>query len=161
MRGIAALAGAALLATACASATGGQPPPTSAPVPSAHAAAALYLAIARPANRHLDHDFDALKDDSRDNLQGATAALRDAAATERLFDRKLLRIALPPDVETVARVLVAANESRARLTDAAARSASLAALRRYQPRLTAANGPVEQAVRVIRSQLDLPPPSTS
>jgi hypothetical protein len=31
----------------------------------------------------------------------------------------------------------------------------------YEPRLTAANAPVEQAVRIIRRQLGLPPPETS
>ena len=51
-----------------------------------------------------------------------------------------------------------ANEARARLTTAAAASTSLSQLHRYEPRLTAANQPVEEAVRVIRSQLGLPPP---
>ena len=63
--------------------------------------------------------------------------------------------------ETVARLLVTANEARARLTTAAAASTSLSQLHRYEPRLTAANQPVEEAVRVIRSQLGLPPPETS
>jgi hypothetical protein len=56
---------------------------------------------------------------------------------------------------------VIANESRARLSDRAAASASLAALHRYLPLLTAANAPVEDAVRVIRAELGLPPPQTS
>jgi hypothetical protein len=38
---------------------------------------------------------------------------------------------------------------------------SLRQLNGYQPRLDAANEPVEQAVTVIRSQLGLPPPDTS
>ena len=63
--------------------------------------------------------------------------------------------------ETVARLLVTTNEARARLTTAAAASTSLSQLHRYEPRLTAANQPVEEAVRVIRSQLGLPPPETS
>jgi hypothetical protein len=37
----------------------------------------------------------------------------------------------------------------------------LSQLHGYQPRLTAANKPVEDAVRVIRRQLGLPPPETS
>jgi hypothetical protein len=178
---VAVAAGAALLVTACSSAPG-QPAPTApvtstapaTPVPATSAppsgssatpadvrtAAARYLAIARPANRRLDHDFDGLEDASHDDLGSARAFLRDAAATERHFDRQLLRLTLPPDVEAVARLLVAANQSRARLTDAAARSTSLAQVRRYRHRLTAANAPVEDAVRVIRSQLNLPPPST-
>ena len=51
-----------------------------------------------------------------------------------------------------------ANEARARLTATAAASTSLSKLHGYEPRLTAANAPVEEAVRVIRSQLRLPPP---
>jgi len=30
----------------------------------------------------------------------------------------------------------------------------------FQPRLDATNGPVEEAVQVIRDQVDLPPPET-
>jgi hypothetical protein len=123
-------------------------------------AARSYLAIARPANRRLETDFDGL-DDHRNDLAAAKADLRDAAATERRFDRRLLALGLPAATETVARLLVTANEARARLTTAAAASTSLGQLHRYEPRLTAANTPVEEAVRVIRSQLGLPPPETS
>jgi hypothetical protein len=42
-----------------------------------------------------------------------------------------------------------------------ATATSLHQLRGYQPRLDAANEPVEAAVRVIRRQLGLPPPDTS
>ena len=165
------LAGAALLAAGCGGA--GQPAATSS-APASHAApsapalspaqrktaARSYLAIALPANRRLDADFDGL-DDNHNNLAAAEAALRDAAATERQFDRRLLALRLPAATETVARLLVTANEARARLTTAAAASTSLSQLHKYEPRLTAANRPVEEAVRVIRSQLDLPPPETS
>jgi hypothetical protein len=123
-------------------------------------AAHSYLAIARPANRRLETDFDGL-DDHRNDLAAAKADLRDAAATERQFDRRLLALKLPAATETVARLLVTANEARARLTTAAAASTSLSQLHRYEPRLTAANASVEEAVRVIRSQLGLPPPETS
>jgi len=162
---------AALLATGCASAGGPATTPAQ-PSQAALAAQALspaqrravarsYLAIARPANRRLNADFDGLEYDDRHDLAAAKADLRDAAATERLFDRRLLALNLPPPTETVARLLVAANQARIRLTVAAAASTLLSQLRRYEPRLTAANGPVEQAARVIRSQLDLPPPETS
>ena len=123
-------------------------------------AARSYLAIALPANRRLDTDFDGLKD-HRGDLTAARADLRDAAATEREFDRRLLALKLPPATAAVARQLVTVNEARARLTTAAAASTSLSQLHRYQPRLTAANEPVEDAVRVIRRQLGLPPPETS
>jgi len=162
---------AALLAAGCAG--DGQPAATpSAPASPAapavqtlspaqrKAAARSYLAIARPANRRLETDFDGL-DNHRGNLAAAQADLRDAAATERQFDRRLLALNLPAPTETAARLLVTANEARARLTTAAAASTSLSQLHRYEPRLTAANRPVEDAVRVIRSQLGLPPPETS
>ena len=163
------LAGAALLAAGCSSAGG---PAAAAPASQAaragqaispaqqEAAARSYLAIARPANRRLETDFDGL-DDHRNDLAAAEADLRDAAVTERRFDRRLLALRLPAATETVARLLVTANEARARLTTAAAASTSLNQLHRYEPRLTAANTPVEEAVRVIRSQLGLPPPETS
>jgi hypothetical protein len=125
-------------------------------------AAARYLAIALPANRRLNHDFDeGLDGADRHDLTAARADLRDAAATERRFDRQLLRLRLAPATEAMARILVTANESRARLTDAAARSATLAGLHAFEPRLDAANRPVEDAVKVIRSELGLPPPQTS
>jgi len=163
------LAGAALLAAGCAGP--GRPASAAPGSPAAPAAQTLspaqrktaarsYLAIALPANRRLETDFDGV-DDNHSNLAGAEAALRDAAATERQFDRRLLALRLPAAAETVARLLVTANEARARLTMAAAASTSLSQLHRYQPRLTAANRPVEDAVRVIRSQLGLPPPETS
>jgi len=165
------LAGAALLASGCAGvghAAAGPSAPASHAAPAAptlspaqrKTAARSYLAIALPANRRLETDFDGL-DNHRGNLAAAQADLRDAAATERQFDRRLLALNLPAPTETAARLLVTANEARARLTTAAAASTSLSQLHRYEPRLTAANRPVEDAVRVIRSQLGLPPPETS
>ena len=61
----------------------------------------------------------------------------------------------------IARVLVLSNQARAQLTTAAAGSLSLPQLQACRRQLTAANGPVEEAVGVIRSQLGLPPPDTS
>jgi hypothetical protein len=133
---------------------------TSAPGSDRGALGRQYLAIAQAGNHHLETDFDGLRA-SHIDLATAAAYLRDAAATERLFDRRLLTLALPPAMETIARLLVTANEARAQLTVQAAEAPSLPQLRGYEPRLTAANGPVEEAVRVIRSMLGLPPPETS
>lgn len=149
----------ALLLAACGSATSG--PPASAAAPPATATIARqYLAIATTGNHHLERDFDGLAAD-HGNLAVARGYLRDAAATERLFDRRLLRLALPASIEAIARLLVAANEARARLSEHAAAATSFAQLRAYEPRLAAANAPVEDAVRVIRSMLGLPAPETS
>jgi hypothetical protein len=120
------------------------------------------MAIARPANRRLDRDFDdGLDGPDANDLPAARADLRNAAATERSFDQRLLRMSLAPATETVAHLLVAANQMRARLTDQAAACTSLAQLRGYERRLTAANVPVEEAVRVLRAELGLPPPESS
>ncbi len=122
---------------------------------------ARYLVIASAGNRQLEADFDPLEERDRNDLARAKADLHDAAATERLFDRRLLAIAFPAETERVARDLYRINQARATLTTAAAASTSLRRLHAYQPRLDAANRPVEQAVKTIRRQLGLPPPSTS
>jgi hypothetical protein len=120
-----------------------------------------YLAIAVAGNRRLEADLDPLERRDRNRLARADADLRDAAATERLFDRRLLRIAFPSRTEPVARWLYRVNEARARLTAAAAGSKSLRALDAYEQRLAAANATVEMPVRAIRRLLGLPPPPTS
>ena len=127
-----------------------------------HTLAAQYLVIANVGNRRLEHDFDPLEGRDRDNLAAARADLRDAAATERLFDRRLLRIRFPPATERVAQHLFRINQARAKLTAAVAgQSTSLPVLHAYERVLDEANVPVEQAVGTIRRQLGLPPPDTS
>jgi hypothetical protein len=125
------------------------------------AAGAAYLLIAAAGNRRLDADFDPLEGSERNDLARAKADLRDAAATERRFDRRLLGIVFPPETERVAHELYRVNQARARLTTAAAASTSLRRLHAYERRLDAANKPVEQAVTTIRRQLGLAPPPTS
>jgi hypothetical protein len=124
-------------------------------------AAAQYLAVAAPANRQLDHDFDGLADNEAAHLAAAEADLRAAATTERLFDHQLIAITFPAKTEAFVRLLVTVNQARAQLTSTAAASASLGRLDGYVRRLDAANGPVEEAVQVIRSQLGLPAADTS
>ena len=151
-------ASAVLLAAGCGSS---QPPPARSAAGGLRALTARYLAIAQPANRQLDHEFDGLTDHEGDDLAAAQADLRAAAATERRFDRQLIAITFPPQTEPFVRLLFDVNQARAALTAAAAAATSLRQLRGFQPRLDAANEPVEEAVRVIRSQLGLPPPDTS
>ena len=123
--------------------------------------AARYLAIAAAGNRRLEADFDPLAGRDRNNLIRARADLRDAAATERLFDRRLRQIPFPPATEQVAQRLYRVNQARATLTAAAAVATSLRWVHSYEPVLDAVNGPVEQAVREIRRLLGLPPPEAS
>jgi DNA-binding GntR family transcriptional regulator len=126
------------------------------------AMAARYMAIARPANRELDHEFDGFDDHIKDgDLSAARADLRAAVVTERRFDRQLIALSFPPRTEPFVRLLYRVNQARAALTSTAAGATSLRELRGYQRRLDAANEPVEAAVRVIRGQLGLPPPDTS
>ena len=136
-------------------------PAAAAASPGRRVAAARYLAIAQAGNRRLEVDFDRLAGRDRGRLTAAEADLRDAAATEHLFDRRLLAIVFPAATEPIARLLFRVNQSRASLTIAAAASVSLRQLDSFERRLRAANEPVEEAVRVIRSQLGLPPPQTS
>ena len=78
-----------------------------------------------------------------------------------MFDQRLARIAFPAGTETIARLLIMSNQARSQLTAAAAGSVSLTGLHAFERQLTAANGPVEDAVTVIRGQLGLPPPDAS
>lgn len=106
-----------------------------------------------------------MEDRDRIHLGAAQADLRDAAATERPFDRLLLllllRISFPANEERVAHQLYRINQSRARLTAVVAASTSLRQLQAYEVWLGAANGPVERAVGTLRRELGLPPPDTS
>jgi DNA-binding GntR family transcriptional regulator len=175
------LLGSALLAAGCASSgppaqspgsqgtasqgTASQSPAargTAATTAELTAMAARYMAIARPANRELDHEFDGFDDHMKDgDLAAARADLRAAVVTERRFDRQLIALSFPPRTEPFVRLLYRVNQARAELTSTAASATSLRELRGYQRRLDAANEPVEDAVRVIRAQLGLPPPDTS
>ena len=170
------LLGSALLAAGCASsAPPARSPASQGPASQSPAArgtagttaeltamAARYMAIARPANRELDHEFDGFDDHIKDgDLAAARADLRAAVVTERRFDRQLIALSFPPRTEPFARLLYRVNQARAELTSTAAGVTSLPELRGYQRRLDAANEPVEEAVRVIRAQLSLPPPDTS
>ena len=116
---------------------------------------------AAAGNRRLEADFDRLNGPDQADLAAARAGLQDAAATERAFDQRLARITFPAETEAIARLLVITNQSRSRLTAAAAGSVSLTRLRAFERQLAAANGPVEDAVTVLRSQLGLPSPDTS
>jgi len=169
-----AAVGCALLFALAAGCTPGPPrSPTSArpaPVPRSSTAAltsgvrralaAQYVVIARAGNRRLEIDFDGLEDRDGRDLAAAEADLRDAAATERLFDRRLLAMTFPPALEALARTLFEVNESRASLTARAAASTSLGELAWYRPQLDTANGAVERWVRALRRQMGLPPPDT-
>jgi hypothetical protein len=165
------LLGSALLAAGCVSSappaqgTASQGPASQGPAATTAeltAMAARYMAIARPANRELDHEFDGFDDHIKDgDLAAARADLRAAVLTERRFDRQLIALSFPPRTEPFVRLLYRVNQARAALTSAAAGVTSLRELRGNARRLDAANEPVEDAVRVIRGQLGLPPPDTS
>ena len=77
---------------------------------------------------------------SEEGLSVSGCDLKHSAATELLFDRRLLAIVFPPRTERIARLLFAANQARARLTGEAAASTSLSQLRAYQHRLDSNRG---------------------
>ncbi len=120
--------------------------------------AAAYLAIALPANRRLDKANDSYDDSEHDNFVIAKRDLRREIATERDFDAKLLKINFPADVAAVAWSLVQANDRRIALTERQSRAKTIAKLRAFDRRHKAADAAVEVQVRIIRSELGLPPP---
>ncbi len=156
-------------AAGCASGGAGAAPATAAPAgsrtaapsPGLRALAADYLAIAEPANHRLDVEVSAFADHSRHDLAAAEHALRAEAATERSFDRKLAAISFPPPIEATARALIRVNEVRARLALRQAAASSLPALLSFTASHKAADAEVEAQVRMIRSELGLPPPEPS
>jgi hypothetical protein len=162
----------AILAAGCgsvhvAAATGSPPPSQGSSAVTTVSRAALrvmareYLKVARPANRRLDTENDGYEDAEHDNLAQATADLRAETATERHFDRQLLRLKFPSWIAMTARALVRANNRRITLTRRQAGAMSLAALRAFDHRHKAADAAVENQVRLIRQFLGLPPPSGS
>ena len=170
-----AVAMAAAIAVLAAGCSGGPAKPAAAGTPAAShpataglavgaqrkALAARYLAIAHAGNRRLEVEFDLLHKEDWLRLAAAHRDLREIAATERLFDQRLLGIPFPAATERIAGFLNWVNQARARMTAAAASSPSLARLHAGERRLMEASKPVEQAVTILRSQLGLPPPETS
>lgn len=122
---------------------------------------AAYMAIALPANRRLDREVDSYKNHARDDLAIAEADLRGEAATERWFDRRLLKIAFPSAIAATARALVRVNDQRIALTTEQARAMTTSELLAFNARHRAADAAVEVQVRIIRRQLGLPPPDNS
>jgi hypothetical protein len=128
---------------------------------SGRSAKARYLEIANEANRKIGPLMDKLPRLMRTNIAGADADMWSIAASERLFDRRLLRITFPPDIQPIATQLYVANQSRAAITANLADAVSFQELRYDKLRLAEANAPLEDAVRAIRKKLGLPPPSSS
>jgi hypothetical protein len=122
------------------------------------ALAERYLAIADPANAHLDAAVDGFREHQRRDLSAAVTDLKQQASVERDFDRHLLEIDFPGPVEMAAHKLVQVNEVRADLATEAATSPTLLALASFAPVRSASDAEVEQQVSAIRRQLGLPPP---
>ena len=120
-----------------------------------------YLAIAEPANRRLDVEVDKYEDERHHDLAAAESALRAQAATERQFDRDLAKIGFPPQIAATARALIGVNEIRAGLAEREAKASSISELVSFDSAHKLADAQVEAQVRVIRTQLRLPPPESS
>src|ERR1700722_11286351 len=105
--------------------------------------AAAYLAIAQPANRRLDVENDSFSDNERVSLTAALADLRAEVATERWFDRRLLKIDFPAPIANVAWQLVQVNNQRIHLTRQESRATSIAKLLAFAARHRAVDAAVE------------------
>lgn len=125
------------------------------------ALAAAYMAIALPANHRLEKEVDSYNAHARRDLAVAEADLRQEAATERWFDRRLLKIAFRPTIAATARALVRVNNQRIALTTEQSRAMTVSELLAFNARHRAADAAVEVQVRLIRKQLGLPPPENS
>jgi hypothetical protein len=125
------------------------------------ALAKAYLAIAVPANHRLDVEVDKYEDERHHDLAAAESALRAQAATERQFDRDLAKIGFPPQIAATARALIGVNEIRAGLAEREAKASSISELVSFDSAQKLADAQVEAQVRVIRTQLGLPPPESS
>lgn len=123
--------------------------------------AADYLAIATPANHRLDVEVDGYADNEHHDLAAAESALRAQAATERWFDRHLIKIRFLPRLAATARALVLVNQRRVALTLRQAQSPSIPVLLSFDGSHKAADAAVEAQVRIIRRALGLPPPGNS
>jgi hypothetical protein len=158
-----AFASVVLLTAGCSdsSSSPAQPRRTPAAALSTRQQRARYLEIADLANDKIGPMMDKLPRLMRTNIAGADADMWAIAASERLFDRRLLRIRFGPAVEPIAQQLYLANQSRASTTADAADAVSFGELRYDRIRLLEANAPLEAAVRAIRKKLGLPPPSSS
>jgi hypothetical protein len=161
--GALALGGVVLLTGGCGAASSSQPSPrqTARDTLSLKSQRARYLEIAGEANHTIGPLMNKLPSLMRTNIAGSDADMWAIAASERLFDRRLLRIHFSPDVEPIARQLYVANQSRASITADAADAVSFPELRHDRLRMLEANAPLEAAVRAIRKKLGLPPPNTS
>ncbi len=145
----------ALLAAGCSTSTGARS------TTHGQSLSSQYLRIAKAGNDRLEVDIDGLLGRDRSRLSAARADLRDASATERLFDRRLRAIGFPSALRAVATSLYSANQARAALTGRAATSRTLRQLRAYEQQISDDDQTVEQEVRRIRLALRLPPPPTS
>src|SRR5438132_948221 len=72
--------------------------------------ATRYLAIAKAGNRRLETEFGRLEGRDHARLAAARRDLLEVAATERLFDQRLLGLAFPAATERMARFLYWANQ---------------------------------------------------
>jgi len=153
----------AILLTGCSTPSAGhegnQHPP-SGTTSHARMVSEQYLNIARSGNERLEKVIDALTGLDRNRLSASVVDLRDASATERLFDRRLSAVVFPPAIRVIAQNLYSVNEARAAVTAEATQSKSLSQLRSHEVRISGENEHVEVQVRRIRRALHLPPPET-
>jgi hypothetical protein len=118
--------------------------------------AAEYKAAFAPASQQLGLDTTAYAADEGHNLTAAKAALTAEVAAEQAFDTSLAGIQMPPAITPIAQAVIRADQKLATLTSRQARSATLAQLRSYNPKVQAATASVEAQLSRILKAVDAP-----
>jgi hypothetical protein len=121
--------------------------------------ASHYMAIVDPVSQQLNTDATAYTANEGHNLAAAEAALTAAVTSEHAFDTSLAGITFPPTIAPIARALIRADQTRAKLTAEQARSSSLTQLRSLNRQVQVATAAVQTEMQLIRRALDSPPPA--
>jgi hypothetical protein len=118
--------------------------------------ASQYAAVLTPATRQLTVEQAAYTAYEGRDLAAAAGALMAEATTEQAFDTSLAAVRFPPAIAPIAGALIRANQARANLTAQQARSATLAKMRSFNPRVQAAAAVVATELNFILKAVDTP-----
>ncbi len=119
-----------------------------------------YEGVVTPTSRQLSTDLAAYTANEKTNLAAARLALIAEAAAERAFGTSLAAFPFPPAVASLGKTLLQADQARATLTAAQARSASLKQLWSLDHGVLVASTTVRTDMALVRKALDTPPPAS-
>jgi hypothetical protein len=115
-----------------------------------------YKSFADPVIQQVNADVADYTTNEMHNLAVAEAGLRAEVTTERLFASSLAKFPFPPSVAPKAMLLIRAIQAQAKLTADQARSSSLAQMRSFNGRVSAAGGVVRADLTLVRKTLAKP-----